>query len=96
MGWREPARRWVDLVAVVFFATHLPISLLIDGQALLGRDAAVVPAACRAALEQWIALTGDALMRDRPLWFRSLVAAELALQGTPGAAVSETCTGSVR
>lgn len=75
--------RWADLLAIVFFATHLPISLLIDGQALIDdANAHLVPSACKTALEYWITFSGDTLMRDRPLWFRSLVAAELSLQGT--------------
>ena len=78
--------RWADLLAVVFFATHLPISLLIDGQALIDdANAHLVPSACKTALEYWITFSGDTLMRDRPLWFRSLVAAELSLQGTRSA-----------
>ena len=78
--------RWADLLAIVFFATHLPISLLIDGQALIDdANAHLVPSACKTALEYWITFSGDTLMRDRPLWFRSLVAAELSLQGTRSA-----------
>jgi len=69
---------------LVFFATHVPATLLIDSQAVL--PARYVPPLARQLLEWHVANTGDPLMaplvasRSPAPWFRALVLGELSLQ----------------
>jgi len=75
--------RWLG---IVFFATHIPATLLVDAQALL--PAYVFPKFARKMLENFIEQYNDPLMSaamgsggsaDRR-WFLSLVATELLIQ----------------
>jgi len=74
-AWWENAARWVFLG---FFVSHVPASALVDAQAVL--PAWAFPQFARAALEWWVTTCGDPLMGSRPLWFRSIVLAEVTLQ----------------
>ena len=68
-------------VLLVFFATHIPITLLIDAQAAL--PASWFPTAVRDLVDWYASPEGfnDSLMRyPRAPWFRSIVTCEVLLQ----------------
>lgn len=66
---------------LVFFITHIPITLFIDSQALLPEW--LFPEPLKDLLDTYVSVTGDPLMA-RPtfggLWFQSLIACELRIQ----------------
>ena len=70
-----PAERTIYLI---YFLSHIPITLFIDSQAILpGRWFPALP----VDLLGWhIETNHDFLMRTRPDWFRSLVFVEVLLQ----------------
>ena len=61
-----------------FLASHIPITLLVDGQALL--PAALYTWGPRDALSWYLGWSRDPLMGAPPLWFRAVIAGELTLQ----------------
>ena len=75
-----------ELASWAFFASHVPITLLVDGQAVLPR--ALFAWGPRRALEWFLEWSRDPLMRvataspasPATAWFRAIVCAELALQ----------------
>jgi hypothetical protein len=73
-----------DLLVLGYFISHIPITLLVDCQALL--PSSWYPAAVRDTLDWYVAWSGDPLMnRDvsaggHPPWFRAIISAELCLQ----------------
>ena len=69
----------VRLLFLGFFASHIPITFLIDGQALL--SPAFYPKFARDALDWYTSTFQDHLMqRPHDLWFKSMVACELLFQ----------------
>ena len=63
---------------LIFFASHIPITLFVDGQALLST---FFPQFLRDLIEWYCDLFGDVLMRyPSPPWFKAVVASELILQ----------------
>ena len=68
----------LDKVFLIFFASHIPISMLMDAQAILPEER--VPEVLKVGLKGWTEVSGDALMRNPPVWFKALVAGELLLQ----------------
>ena len=71
-------RAAVRALLVAYFASHIPITLLIDAQAALPRS--WFPAAARRLVDFHVATFHDPLMRAPPPWFRAVVGCELALQ----------------
>ena len=63
---------------LLYFASHIPITLLIDAQAAI--DHRYFPEPAQALLDWHIRVNGDHLMGAPPGWFRSAVWAELCLQ----------------
>src|SRR3989338_1182673 len=64
---------------LAYFAIHIPISVLIDFQAVLPRE--WYPTQLRWLVEEWyFEHFQDFLMKSPPVWFRSLVWAELLVQ----------------
>jgi steroid 5-alpha reductase family enzyme len=63
---------------LLYFASHIPITLLIDAQAAL--DHRYFPECAQALLDWHIRINGDNLMGAPPSWFRSVVWAEICLQ----------------
>jgi hypothetical protein len=66
------------LVVIVFFATHIPATILMDSQALL--PPSVVPSFARALLRFHCEQNADPLMADPPVWFKSFILFELLFQ----------------
>mmetsp|Transcript_12466 Transcript_12466/g.24748 ORF Transcript_12466/g.24748 Transcript_12466/m.24748 type:complete len:173 (-) Transcript_12466:11-529(-) len=64
-------------VFLAFFATHIPITLLIDGQALLPF---LYPSFLRDLSVTYTTTFNDTLMSNPPSWLKSLIAAELLFQ----------------
>ena len=63
---------------LIFFASHIPITLLVDGQALLST---LFPQFLRDLIEWYCDVFGDVLMRyPSPPWFQALVASEFLVQ----------------
>lgn len=60
-----------------FFASHIVFTVLMDGQALAG---SIYPVMLQDFQAWFVAVFNDPLMGTTPLWFQSLVAAELCLQ----------------
>lgn len=67
-------------VFFVFFASHVPITLLVDGQAVL--PAAWYPTSLRDLVAWYGSADGfnDPLMRNLPTWFSHIVLGEVFLQ----------------
>lgn len=74
----------VRLIFLVYFITHIPITLCIDLQALLPTsfyDHDIFTFVNLASFLSWYTTTfGDHLMRQPPRWFQSFIAGELFLQ----------------
>ena len=74
-----PAPGVFELASWAFFASHVPITLLVDAQAVLPR--ALYEWGPRRALELYVGWSRDPLMRlPAAAWFRAIICAELALQ----------------
>ncbi|GAB5360493.1 hypothetical protein AAMO2058_000632900 [Amorphochlora amoebiformis] len=65
-------------VLLVYFATHVPITALIDSQAVLPRH--FFPEIIRRLLDWHITTHSDILMENKPNWFRCLIWTEIVLQ----------------
>ena len=74
-----PAPGAFELASWAFFASHVPITLLVDAQAVLPR--ALYDWGPRRVLELYVGWSRDPLMRlPAQTWFRSIICAELLLQ----------------
>ena len=75
----------MDTLAFWYFLTHVPVTVLVDSQAVLPATG-WVPAVAREALQSYVDWSQDPLMdpanRARPdtTWFRALIVCELMLQ----------------
>eukprot|EP00798_Chlamydomonas_sp_ICE-L_P018166 gene18166-24598_t len=67
-----------DLVVFIYFATHIPITLLIDSQSIIPSD--FYPSWAQDALEWHIKVNGDHLVSSNFPWFQALAACELLFQ----------------
>ena len=65
-------------IACVFFATHIPATILMDSQALL--PPSVVPGFARGLLDFHVRANHDPLMERQPVWFKSFILFELLFQ----------------
>ena len=70
-------------IALLYFVSHIPITLLIDGQALL--PPSYFPSWAKQSLQWYISLSNDPLMSKARTskefaWFRGLIAIELTFQ----------------
>lgn len=63
---------------IIYFASHIPITIFIDAQAVV--PASFFPTTPRLLLHWHVTQHGDFLMLSPPLWFQTLVCAELLLQ----------------
>ena len=71
--------RALRVIFALYFATHIPITLLVDAQAVL--PPAWFPGFARRLVDYHVRTFHDPLMRaPQPGWFRALVACELGLQ----------------
>jgi hypothetical protein len=70
--------RPVDLVLAVFMLINIPIVLLVESQAVF--PSVFFPQSLLDAVQWYVHLSGDYLVRDRPPFFRGLVLAELVFQ----------------
>lgn len=62
---------------LIYFISHIPITLLIDMQAVFG---AVYPTALRDIITWYGKSFNDVLMSHPPIWFKSFIVAETFLQ----------------
>ena len=67
--------RWI---VVVFLATHIPATILMDSQAIL--PPAVVPGFAKSLLRFHVRTNHDPLMEWQPVWFKSFILFELLFQ----------------
>lgn len=70
----NPVLKWTF---IVFFATHIPITLCVDLQALFGSH---FPQLLRDLLAWYVSEFNDELMGNPPVWFQSIVLLELIVQ----------------
>ncbi|XP_075891986.1 sigma intracellular receptor 2-like [Nelusetta ayraudi] len=70
--------RVLEIIFFLYFASHIPITLLIDLQALL--PAHVYPQTLRDVLEWYSADFKDPMVTEPPEWFKSFVFCEALLQ----------------
>lgn len=68
----------LDTAIVAYIASHVPITLMFDLQAVLPAD--WFPSALRAAVAHYCEALHDVYMARPPAWFRAMVWAELLLQ----------------
>jgi hypothetical protein len=66
------------LIVLVFLATHVPATVLMDSQALVPKS--MVPKFAQRLLEFHISTNHDPLMDDQPVWFKSFILCELLFQ----------------
>ncbi|KAI9348094.1 transmembrane protein 6/97 [Obelidium mucronatum] len=70
-----------DLAMAAFFAFHIPLTILIDSQFLFPNWAqSTLPEAIRGIATNYLRVTNDYLMIERPLWIQSLLYCELFIQ----------------
>jgi hypothetical protein len=68
----------VRVAFLVFFASHIPITLIMDGQAVL--PSSLYPSSLQQ-LYAWYCVTfDDTLMMEKPLWLKSMICCELIFQ----------------
>jgi len=69
-----------ETIALIFFGTHIPITLFVDGQALL--PPYLYTWGPGAMLKWYVSWSKDSLMSpgQHPLWFKSIIFFELVLQ----------------
>lgn len=73
-----------DWLAVAYFASHIPITLLVDAQAVLPDVGVTYPPAVSGLVAWYAAEFADPLMAPRPAgqpdWFKAIVWVEVLLQ----------------
>eukprot|EP00730_Choanoeca_flexa_P010151 TRINITY_DN16027_c0_g1_i1.p1 TRINITY_DN16027_c0_g1~~TRINITY_DN16027_c0_g1_i1.p1 ORF type:complete len:167 (+),score=13.54 TRINITY_DN16027_c0_g1_i1:3-503(+) len=69
---------FADHVHYWFFASHIPITMLIDSQAVL--PASLFPSILKQTVRWYAETTPDPMMANPPGWFKPLVAGEVLLQ----------------
>lgn len=72
------AIRVLEIIFFLYFASHIPITLFIDLQALLPGH--VFPQPLRDLLKWYAAEFKDPMMMDPPHWFKSFIYCEAVLQ----------------
>ncbi|XP_006891008.1 PREDICTED: transmembrane protein 97 [Elephantulus edwardii] len=72
------ARRGLELLLGLYFLSHIPITLLIDLQALLPRE--LYPVELQNLLQWYVKEFKDIMLQYPPTWFKSFVYCELLLQ----------------
>ncbi|XP_071394994.1 sigma intracellular receptor 2 [Centroberyx affinis] len=72
------AIRILEIIFFLYFASHIPITLFIDFQALLPEH--VYPQALKDLLKWYAAEFQDPMMLDPPVWFKSFIFCEALLQ----------------
>ncbi|XP_030296134.1 sigma intracellular receptor 2 [Sparus aurata] len=72
------AIRILEIIFFLYFASHIPITLFIDLQALLPGH--VFPQPLRDLLKWYAAEFKDPMMMDPPHWFKSFIYCEAVLQ----------------
>ncbi|KAL4647182.1 transmembrane protein 97 [Arapaima gigas] len=70
--------RVLELVFFLYFATHIPITLFIDLQALLPGQ--IFPQPLKDLVQWYTAEAKDHMMADPPVWFKSIIFCEFLLQ----------------
>lgn len=70
--------RALDTVFLLYFASHIPITVFVDSQSVF--PAEWYPQWAKDALQWHIKTNNDHLVRDNPPWFLSLVACECFVQ----------------
>ncbi|GFR39583.1 hypothetical protein Agub_g43, partial [Astrephomene gubernaculifera] len=68
----------LDTIFLIYFALHIPTTILVDSQSVI--PAEYFPPWAKELLQWHIDTNGDHLVSKNPVWFKSLVACELALQ----------------
>ena len=67
----------LEIIFLIYFITHIPITICLDLQALLG----VYYPSTLQSFNKWYAKEyNDQLMGDPPIWFKSFIFAELVFQ----------------
>eukprot|EP01038_Epipyxis_sp_PR26KG_P004608 gene4608-6485_t len=65
------------MVFIIYFVTHIPITLCLDLQALLGE---FYPVSLKDFHLFYVSTYNDPLMRLQPIWFKSFIFLELIFQ----------------
>jgi hypothetical protein len=69
--------RILRAVFLVFFITHVPITLCMDAQIVLK---SYFPRVLQEVIEWYVSTYGDFLIANPPVWFKSIVALEIIFQ----------------
>ncbi|XP_077064544.1 sigma intracellular receptor 2 [Siphateles boraxobius] len=70
--------RALEIIYFIYFASHIPITLVVDLQALLPQH--LYPPELRNLLHWYAAEFKDPMMMDPPAWFKSFVFCEALVQ----------------
>lgn len=65
------------IIFLIYFITHIPITLFIDFQALFG---SLYPRSLQSIIRWYTSIYHDFLMENPPTWFQSFIFAELVFQ----------------
>ena len=65
------------IVFLFYFITHIPITLIVDAQALFGT---YYPASLQSLVSWYTTTLNDRLFIAKPVWFKSFIIAELLFQ----------------
>ncbi|XP_036123630.1 sigma intracellular receptor 2 [Molossus molossus] len=72
------ARRGLEWILGLYFLSHIPITLLLDLQAVLPGE--LYPIELRNLLKWYAKEFKDPLLQDPPMWFKSFLLCELVFQ----------------
>ncbi|TEA28540.1 hypothetical protein DBR06_SOUSAS2010178, partial [Sousa chinensis] len=72
------ARRGLEWLLGLYFLSHIPITLLVDLQAVLPRD--LYPVELRNLRQWYTEAFKDPLLQNPPVWFKSFLFCELVFQ----------------
>ena len=67
----------LKITFLIYFITHIPITLCLDLQILLGQ---FYPDNLRSLFTWYVSVFNDRLLATRPIWLQSFIFAELVLQ----------------
>eukprot|EP01098_Paradermamoeba_levis_P009028 TRINITY_DN3738_c0_g1_i1.p1 TRINITY_DN3738_c0_g1~~TRINITY_DN3738_c0_g1_i1.p1 ORF type:complete len:178 (-),score=41.83 TRINITY_DN3738_c0_g1_i1:107-640(-) len=77
-GTKSLFQRPLDLLFVIYFIIHIPITPFIDSQAVINRD--WQPKLTFDAVDWYSTDLGDDLMRNSPPWYQSFIWCEIFFQ----------------
>ncbi|XP_045173149.2 sigma intracellular receptor 2-like [Mercenaria mercenaria] len=70
--------RFIDIIYLLYFASHIPVAMFIDSQAVLPRW--IYPKPAVDLVDWYMVEFGDSMMKGTQAWFQSFIVCEILLQ----------------